>query len=81
MMFSNLMLYFIVLCTGATLHASGTRDIETAAQAAAALEPLSGVAAKVLFASGVVGVGLLAVPVMTTGAAYDVGKASGGRAA
>jgi Mn2+/Fe2+ NRAMP family transporter len=42
MMFSNLIVYFIVLCTGATLHASGTRDIETAAQAAAALEPLSG---------------------------------------
>lgn len=72
MLFSNLILYFIILSTGATLHPAGQTEIETAAQAAAALEPLAGEAASYLFAAGVVGVGFLAVPVMTTGAAYDV---------
>jgi Mn2+/Fe2+ NRAMP family transporter len=72
MIFSNIILYFILLATGATLHGSGHTDIETAAQAAAALEPVAGPAAKYLFAAGVIGVGFLAVPVMTTGAAYDV---------
>lgn len=72
MVFSNLILYFIILSTGATLHPAGQTEIETAAQAAAALEPLAGEAATWLFAAGVAGVGFLAVPVMTTGAAYDV---------
>jgi Mn2+/Fe2+ NRAMP family transporter len=72
MIFSNVILYFIILSTGATLHAAGQTDIESAAQAAAALEPLAGEGAKLLFAAGVVGVGFLAVPVMTTGAAYDL---------
>ncbi|MFC6776324.1 divalent metal cation transporter [Methylobacterium gregans] len=71
MLFSNLILYFIILSTGTTLHAAGQTEIESAAQAAAALEPLAGAGAKYLFAAGVVGVGFLAVPVMTTGAAYD----------
>ena len=57
---------------GLTLHTAGQTHIDTAAQAAAALEPLAGPAAKYLFAAGVVGVGFLAVPIMTTGAAYDV---------
>jgi Mn2+/Fe2+ NRAMP family transporter len=77
MAFSNLILYFIILATGATLHASGKVEIETAAQAAAALEPLAGESAKILFAIGVVGVGCLAVPVMTTGAAYDLAQGLG----
>lgn len=72
MLFSNIILYFILLSTAATLHRSGQTEIATAAQAAAALEPLAGPAAKWLFALGVVGVGFLAVPVMTTGAAYDL---------
>ncbi|MEL4892007.1 divalent metal cation transporter [Xanthomonas protegens] len=72
MLFSNLILYFIILSTAATLHRSGQTEIATAAQAAAALEPLAGPAAKWLFALGLVGVGCLAVPVMTTGAAYDL---------
>jgi NRAMP (natural resistance-associated macrophage protein)-like metal ion transporter len=72
MVFSNIILYFIILSTGATLHPAGQTEIETAAQAAAALEPLAGEAAAYLFAAGVVGVGFLAVPVMTTGAAYDI---------
>jgi Mn2+/Fe2+ NRAMP family transporter len=72
MLFSNVILYFIILSTGATLHPAGQTEIETAAQAAAALEPLAGEAATYLFAAGLGGVGFLAVPVMTTGAAYDV---------
>ena len=72
MIFSNVILYFILLATGVTLHGSGHTEIETAAQAAAALEPVAGPAAKYLFAAGIIGVGFLAVPVMTTGAAYDV---------
>jgi Mn2+/Fe2+ NRAMP family transporter len=72
MIFSNVILYFILMATGATLHPAGHTNIETAAQAASALEPLAGPAAKWLFALGVIGVGFLAVPVMTTGAAYDV---------
>lgn len=72
MIFSNIILYFIILSTGATLHAAGETQIDSAVQAAAALEPLAGAGAKYLFASGVIGVGFLAVPVMTTGAAYDI---------
>ena len=74
MAFSNLIFYFIILATGATLHAAGKTEIETAAEAAAALQPLAGESAKFLFAIGVVGVGFLAVPVMTTGAAYDLAQ-------
>jgi Mn2+/Fe2+ NRAMP family transporter len=76
MAFSNLIL-FIILASGATLHSSGKVEIETAAEAAGALEPLAGQGAKILFAMGVVGVGILAVPVMTTGAVYDLAQALG----
>ena len=78
MLFANVILYAIILSTGATLHKAGHTDIDTAAQAAAALEPLAWGAAKYLFALGVVGVGMLAVPVMTTGAAYDLVQGFGG---
>ena len=77
MVFSNVILYFIILSTGATLYASGQHNIDSAAQAASALEPLAGPAAKWLFAAGVIGVGFLAVPVMTTGAAYDLVQGMG----
>ena len=77
MIFSNIILYFILMATGLTLHPAGETEIETAAQAAAALEPLAGEGAKWLFAAGVVGVGFLAVPIMTTGAAYDVVQGMG----
>ena len=80
MIFSNVILYFIILATGTTLHPAGQTEIETAAQAASALEPLAGEGAKFLFAAGVVGVGFLAVPVMTTGAAYDVVQGLGRQA-
>lgn len=77
MLFSNVILYFIILSTGATLHVAGETNIESAAQAASALEPLAGPVAKYVFALGVIGVGFLAVPVMTTGAAYDLAQALG----
>ena len=79
MSFSCLILYFIMLSTGATLYKAGRHEIETAAQAAEALRPLAGPAAGFLFAAGVVAVGFLAVPVMTTGAAYDLAQTFGWR--
>jgi Mn2+/Fe2+ NRAMP family transporter len=77
MLFSNIIMYFIILSTGATLHEAGQTDIETAAQAAEALKPVAGDAAGILFAAGVVGVGFLAVPIMTAGAAYDLAQVMG----
>jgi len=71
MLFSNLIMYFIILSTASTLHVAGRTDISTAAEAAEALQPLVGSGAGLLFALGVVAVGFLAVPIMTTGAAYD----------
>ena len=72
MFFSALVMYSIIMATAATLHKSGQHQIETAAQAAQALAPVAGHAAGLLFSLGIVGVGFLAIPVMTTGAAYDV---------
>ena len=63
MFFSNLVMYFIILTTAATLHASGQRHIETAQQAAEALRPLAGDAAYLLFTVGLIGTGNAAVPV------------------
>src|SRR5204863_3312514 len=77
MLFSNLIMYFIILSTGATLHKAGEANIETAAQAAEALRPIAGDAAGILFAVGIIGVGFLAVPIMTTGAAYDLCQVMG----
>ena len=77
MFFSNLVMYFIVLSTAATLFKVGKTDINTAADAAQALRPLAGNAAGLLFALGVVGVGFLAVPVMTIGAAFDLCQSFG----
>ena len=61
-----------MLSTGATLHQAGETQIETAAQAAESLRPIAGEAAGLLFATGIIAVGFLAVPIMTTGAAYDI---------
>ena len=72
MFFSNVVMYFIILSTASTLFKTGTTEINTAAEAAEALRPLAGGFASALFAIGVIGVGFLAVPVMTTGAAYDL---------
>ena len=75
MSFSNLIMYFIILTTGATLYVSGHRDIETARQAAEALRPLAGEAAYLLFALGLIGTGMLGVPVLAGSAAYTVAEA------
>jgi NRAMP (natural resistance-associated macrophage protein)-like metal ion transporter len=72
MFFSNVVMYFIILSTASTLYKTGKNDIDNAAQAAEALRPLAGDAAGILFAAGIIAVGFLAVPIMTTGAAYDL---------
>ncbi|HZQ62954.1 MAG TPA: divalent metal cation transporter [Casimicrobiaceae bacterium] len=72
--FSNLIGLFIILSTAATLHSAGIRDITTSAQAAEALRPLAGHFAFVLFSLGIVGTGLLAVPVLAGSAAYAMAE-------
>lgn len=74
MIFSCLITYFIMVCTAATLFRSGLHNIDSAYAAAQALRPLAGNAAALLFAAGVVGVGILAVPVLTTGPAYALAE-------
>ncbi len=75
MAFSNLVAFFIILTTAVTLHVHGVHDINTAAQAASALKPLAGHFAFLLFALGIMGTGLLAIPVLAGSAAYAVGEA------
>ncbi len=77
MTFSNLIAFFIILSTGATLHAAGVTDIQTSSQAAEALRPLAGDLTFVLFGLGIIGTGLLAVPVLAGSAAYAVAEAAG----
>ena len=79
MLFSNVVMFFIILATAATLFAAGHHTIETATDAAQSLRPLAGNFAGVLFSLGIIGVGFLAVPVMTTGAAYDFCQSTGRR--
>ncbi len=76
MFFSNLVMFFIILTAAATLHLHGRTNIETAQQAAEALRPLAGNAAYVLFTLGIVGTGVLAVPVLAGSCAYAVSEAS-----
>jgi Mn2+/Fe2+ NRAMP family transporter len=73
--FSNLIALSILLAAAATLHAANQTDIHTSAEAAEALKPIAGNAAQFLFALGIVGTGLLAVPVLGGSAAYAVGEA------
>jgi Mn2+/Fe2+ NRAMP family transporter len=75
MAFSNLVALAIILTTAATLHAHGVTAVETSAQAAEALRPIAGPYAAAVFAAGVIGTGLLAVPVLAGSAAYAVGEA------
>jgi Mn2+/Fe2+ NRAMP family transporter len=70
MLFSNLVMYFIILTSASVLHAHGQTSIQTAAQAASALAPLAGPSAFVLFALGLIGTGLLAIPILSGSAAY-----------
>jgi NRAMP (natural resistance-associated macrophage protein)-like metal ion transporter len=77
MIFSNVIAYFIVLATAVTLHAHGVTEIKTAADAANALRPIAGDLAFLLFALGIIGTGLLAIPVLAGSAAYGVAEAFG----
>jgi Mn2+/Fe2+ NRAMP family transporter len=77
MTFSNLIAFFIILTTAATLHAAGVLDVQTSAQAAEALRPLAGELTFVLFGLGIIGTGMLAVPVLAGSAAYAVAEAAG----
>lgn len=77
MLYSDVTAYFIILATAVTLHVAGITNIETAAQAASALRPLAGDYAFTLFALGILGVGLIGVPVLAGSAAYALCEAMG----
>jgi NRAMP (natural resistance-associated macrophage protein)-like metal ion transporter len=74
MAFSNLIALSIIITAAATLHVSGRTDIESSAQAAEALRPIAGPLAEWIFALGIVGTGLLAIPVLAGATAYAVGE-------
>ncbi|MGB7201674.1 MAG: divalent metal cation transporter [Pyrinomonadaceae bacterium] len=74
MLFCNIVFYFVIVSAGATLHATGQTDIQSATDAAQALRPLAGNFATVLFGIGLIGAGLLAIPVLTGSAAYAVAE-------
>ncbi|HEY2357126.1 MAG TPA: Nramp family divalent metal transporter [Phenylobacterium sp.] len=77
MAFSNAVALFIILTTAATLHAHGVTDIQTSAQAAEALRPIAGQFAFAIFAIGIIGTGLLALPVLAGSSAYALGETFG----
>ena len=77
MIFSNVIAYFIILATASTLHAHGITDIQTAGEAAEALRPIAGNLAFLLFALGIIGTGLLAIPVLAGSGAYAVAELFG----
>ena len=77
MFYSDITAFFIILATAVTLHVSGVTSIDTAAQAAAALRPLAGDFAFLLFALGILGVGLIGVPVLAGSAGYALAEAFG----
>jgi Mn2+/Fe2+ NRAMP family transporter len=79
MFYSDIKAYFIILAKAVTLHVAGITDINTAAQAATALRPLAGEWAYMHFAVGILGVGLIGVPVLAGSAAYALSEASGWR--
>jgi Mn2+/Fe2+ NRAMP family transporter len=72
MAFSNLVMYFIILTSAAVLHAHGKTTVQTAEQAAAALAPLAGPFAFIVFSVGLIGAGLLAIPILTGSATYAI---------
>lgn len=80
MFFSNIVMFFIIATTASTLHANNIFEITTADQAAVALRPLAGEFAFLLFAAGIVGTGLLAVPVLAGSASYALSEAIGWKA-
>jgi Mn2+/Fe2+ NRAMP family transporter len=75
--FSNLIAYFVILTAAVTLNAAGKTEIATSAQAAEALRPLAGDLAFLLFSLGIIGTGLLALPVLAGSAAYAIGESRG----
>jgi Mn2+/Fe2+ NRAMP family transporter len=75
MAFSNVIAFFIILDTAAVLHAHGITDIQTGAQAAEALRPLAGELAFLLFSIGIIGTGLIAIPVLAGSSAYALSEA------
>jgi Mn2+/Fe2+ NRAMP family transporter len=75
--YSNIISLFIIITTAATLNAHGITDIATSAQAAEALRPIAGPLAFALFAAGIIGIGLLAIPVLAGSCAYALGEALG----
>ena len=77
MLFSNVMTFFIILTTAATLHANGIVNIETPQQAALALKPLAGNLAYVLFAFGIIGIGWQSIPVLAGSVGYALSEAFG----
>jgi NRAMP (natural resistance-associated macrophage protein)-like metal ion transporter len=79
MLFSNIVMFFVILATGATLHAQGHTQIGSATEAAEALRPLAGDLASTLLAVGLIGGGVLAVPVLSASAAYALSEALGWR--
>jgi NRAMP (natural resistance-associated macrophage protein)-like metal ion transporter len=81
MFFSNLVMFFIILTTAATLNAHGVTNIETAKQAAEALRPLAGPGAYWLFTLGLIGTGMLGVPVLAGSCAYAIAEAASWRSA
>jgi Mn2+/Fe2+ NRAMP family transporter len=77
MFFSQAIMFFIIITTAATLHAKGITNIGTASQAAEALRPVAGNFAYLLFAIGIIGTGLLAVPILAGSSAYAVAETIG----
>lgn len=75
--FAHVIAFFIVLTTAVTLHAAGVTDIQTSAEAAQALRPIAGDLAFLLFSLGIIGTGLLAVPVLAGSAAYAISESQG----
>lgn len=80
MFFSNAIMYFIILTAAATLHRAGMTDVQTAEQAASALRPLAGPGAAWLFTAGLIGTGMLGVPVLAGSGAYAIAEAAAWRA-
>jgi len=80
MLLSNVVMYFIILTTAATLHTAGKTHINSATEAAEALRPLAGDAAGLLLAVGLIGAGFMAVPILTGSAGYAVAEAFGWKA-
>jgi Mn2+/Fe2+ NRAMP family transporter len=74
MAFSNVIALAIIITTAATLHRAGVTNIETSTQAAEALKPIAGAFTFTVFAVGIIGTGLLAIPVLAASAAYAVGE-------